>query len=150
MIPRLRPLYLHTYSANGNATEDPKLRGIDRGTTGTGMLDPRPHSDSPALMLDRADYPDGDDFFSETNYIGAFGGENWLIGWTALDDLGYIAIPTSIEQVSAAEIPSEISLNQNYPNPFNPVTTVEFDLDRAQNCHPYSARRYGTASSSSC
>ena len=119
--------------ANGNATDDPKLRGIERGTTGTGMLDPRPHSDSPALMLDRADYPDGDDFFSETDYIGAFGGENWLIGWTALDDLGYIAIPTSIEQVSAAEIPSEISLNQNYPNPFNPVTTVEFGLDRVQN-----------------
>ncbi len=119
--------------ANENAIKDPKLRGIERGTTGTGMLDPRPNSDSPALTLDRADYPDGDDFFSETNYIGAFGVENWLIGWTALDDLGYIAIPTSIEQVSAAEIPSEISLTQNYPNPFNPVTTVEFDLDRAQN-----------------
>ncbi|MXZ04613.1 MAG: T9SS type A sorting domain-containing protein [Rhodothermaceae bacterium] len=30
-------------------------------------------------------------------------------------------------------MPSKISLTQNYPNPFNPVTTVEFDLDRAQN-----------------
>ena len=118
--------------ANGNAIEDPKLRGIERGTTGTGMLDPRPHSNSPAFLLSRADYPDGDQFFTETDYIGAFGHENWLSGWTALDQLGY-SVPTSIEQVSAAEIPSEISLIQNYPNPFNTVTTVEFDLDRAQN-----------------
>ncbi|MXW82295.1 MAG: T9SS type A sorting domain-containing protein [Rhodothermaceae bacterium] len=118
--------------ANGNAIEDPKLRGIDRGPTGTGLLDPRPHGNSPAFTLPRADYPDGDQFFSETDYIGAFGRENWLFGWTALDQLGY-SVPTSIEQVSVAEIPSEISLTQNYPNPFNPVTTVEFDLDRAQN-----------------
>ena len=120
--------------ANGNGTVDPQLRGIERATTGTGTLDPRPHSNSPAFTLSRADYPDSDHFFSETNYIGAFGRENWLFGWTALDELGYTgSIPTSIEQVSVAEIPSEISLNQNYPNPFNPVTTVEFDLDRAQN-----------------
>lgn len=117
--------------ANGNAIEDPMLRGIERGPTGTEMLDPRPHSNSPAFTLPRADYPDGDQFFFETDYIGAFGRENWLSGWTALDQLGY-SVPTSIEQVSAAEIPSEISLTQNYPNPFNPVTTVEFDLDRAQ------------------
>lgn len=117
--------------ANGNAIEDPMLRGIERGPTGTEMLDPRPHSNSPAFTLPRADYPDGDQFFSETDYIGAFGRENWLSGWTALDQLGY-SVPTSIEQVSAAEIPSEISLTQNYPNPFNPVTTVEFNLDRAQ------------------
>ena len=125
--------------ANGNATEDPKLRGIERGTTGTGMLDPRPHNNSPAFTLSRADYPDDDQFFSEADYIGAFGHENWLIGWTTLDELGYVAIPTSIEQVSAAETPSGISLYQNYPNPFNPVTTVEFGLERVQKCHTYSA-----------
>ncbi|MYF39273.1 MAG: T9SS type A sorting domain-containing protein, partial [Rhodothermaceae bacterium] len=118
--------------ANGNAIEDPKLRGIDRGPTGAGVLDPRPHGNSPAFTLPRADYPDGDQFFSETDFIGAFGHENWLSGWTALDQLGY-SVPTSIEQVSTAEMPSKISLTQNYPNPFNPVTTVEFDLDRAQN-----------------
>ena len=129
--PALVTTVLTHLLANGNAIEDPMLRGIERGPTGTEMLDPRPHSNSPAFTLPRADYPDGDQFFSETDYIGAFGRENWLSGWTALDQLGY-SVPTSIEQVSAAEIPSEISLTQNYPNPFNPVTTVEFDLDRAQ------------------
>ena len=119
---------------NNNVAVDPQLRGIERGTTGTKMLDPRPHDGSPAFTLDRADYPDDNPFFSETNYIGAFGRENWLLEWTALDELGYVgAISTSIEPATTAEIPSEISLDQNYPNPFNPVTTVEFDLDRAQN-----------------
>jgi hypothetical protein len=56
------------------------------------------------------------------------------IGRTAHDELGYAGpIQTSIEQVYWAEMPSESSLKQNYPNLFNPVTTVEFDLDRAQN-----------------
>ncbi|MDE2825910.1 MAG: T9SS type A sorting domain-containing protein [Bacteroidota bacterium] len=129
--PALVTTVLTHLLANGNAIKDPMLRGIERGPTGTEMLDPRPHSNSPAFTLPRAAYPDGDQFFSEADYIGAFGRENWLSGWTALDQLGY-SVPTSIEQVSAAEIPSEISLTQNYPNPFNPVTTVEFDLDRAQ------------------
>ena len=119
---------------NKNVAVDPQLRGIERGTTGTEMLDPRPHNGSPAFTRPRADYPDDNHFFSETNYIGAFGRENWLLEWTALDELGYVgSIASSIEQVTTAEIPSEISLDQNYPNPFNPVTTVEFDLNRAQN-----------------
>jgi len=111
---------------NNNETEDPKLRSIERGTTGTGKLDPRPHSGSPAFTLDR--FISDDDYFEVVNYIGAFGEDNWMLGWTALDELGYIGdIATSIEQVDT-EIPSEITLSQNYPNPFNPATMIEFDL----------------------
>ena len=117
--------------ANENDTVDPQLRGIERGTTGTGTLDPRPHTGSPAFTNARADSTD-DPFFTVTNYIGAFGRTNWLVGWTALDELGYVGdIATSIEQVGT-EIPSEIVLGQNYPNPFNPSTMIEFSLDRTQ------------------
>ncbi len=115
-----------------NDTVDPELRGIDRGTIGTGTLDPRPHTGSPAFTNAIAPYPEGDAFYTTTDYIGAFGRTNWLEAWTALDQLGYIGdLATSIEQV-ASEVPSEIALSQNYPNPFNPTTMIEFDLDRTQ------------------
>ncbi len=118
---------------NENDTVDPELRGIERETMGTGMLDPRPQTGSPAFSNPRADYPE-DTFFSPTDYIGAFGKENWLMGWTALDALGYVAdSPTSIEEILTEELPSEITLDQNYPNPFNPATTIEFNLDHTQN-----------------
>lgn len=34
---------------------------------------------------------------------------------------------------AVAEIPESFSLHSNYPNPFNPVTTLNFDLPRAEN-----------------
>ncbi len=117
---------------NQNEIDDPKLRGIERGTKGTETLDPRPHSDSPAFTLPRKD-PGDDSFFTRTDYIGAFGRDNWLTGWTALDELGYVGdLSTSIEEVSRGELPTDIILDQNYPNPFNPATTIKFNLDRPQ------------------
>ncbi len=73
-------------AANDNRITDPMLRGISR-TTDQG-LDPRPMAASPALngALDI-----DDDYFVETSYVGAFGGYNWLKGWTVLDQLGYLA-----------------------------------------------------------
>lgn len=117
---------------NDNYTQDPELRSIERGTEGTGKLDPRPRQGGIAFTNKRAMLPEGDSFFTTADFIGAFGTENWLVDWTALDQLGYVGdIPTSIEQVSS-EIPSEITLGQNYPNPFNPSTMIEFNLDRTQ------------------
>ncbi len=123
-----------TYLAiNTNVVADPMLGGIERGTVGMGMLDPRPHLVSPALNPVSVAVP-SDPFFIKANHIGAFGRDNWMIGWTALDHLGYIGnIITSIEQLVTREVPSEISLSQNYPNPFNPATMIEFDIDQAQN-----------------
>jgi len=120
---------------NENDTVDPQLRGIERGTSGKGMLDPRPHHDSPAFTNDRTTTPlSPEGFFVASDYIGAFGQENWLIGWTALDALGYVGdLATSIEDYSVEEIPSRIALRQNYPNPFNPSTMIEFSLDQMQN-----------------
>ena len=126
-----------TYLAqNGNQFADPMLRGIERGTTGNGQLDPRPLYASPALTAARAAYPDGDAFFTAAPFIGAFGEDNWANQWTALASLGYLGElsggPTAIEAVHI-DTPTEIILGQNYPNPFNPETTIEFSVPHTQN-----------------
>ena len=58
--------------------------------------------------------------------MGAFGGNNWLLRWTALDQLGYT---TAIEENNRfTNQPVSFSLQQNYPNSFYPITTIEFHL----------------------
>ena len=116
-------------AANSNRVVDPLLKGISR-TTDAG-LDPRPSAGSPALSgaLDT-----GDDYFVKTSYVGAFGGTNWLLGWTALDQLGYLSrVSTGIDVEFNNDIPSEFQLAQNYPNPFNPSTIIAFALPQASN-----------------
>ena len=118
--------------ADDNFIVDPQLRSIDR-TEGGNALDPRPADDSPALDADNvADYPDDNDFFTEVDYIGAFDGGGssalWIRGWTALATANFV---TGVEQVSQ-EVPETITLGQNYPNPFNPTTTIEYQLEKAQ------------------
>jgi hypothetical protein len=123
--------FVQTYlsdAANANQIVDPQLRGISR--TNDGGLDPRPAEGSPAWgsVIDT-----GDDFFAPVPYAGAFGTSNWLMAWTALDDLGFLNqdVGTGVEIVSD-EVPGRFTLLQNYPNPFNPTTTIEFQLNQAQ------------------
>jgi len=70
---------------NTNSVEDPKLRGISR--EADGMLDPRLGGGSPATK-NLAPIPEIA-FFTTAPYKGAFGSENWAMGWTATDALGY-------------------------------------------------------------
>ncbi|MEQ8524584.1 T9SS type A sorting domain-containing protein [Gracilimonas sp.] len=72
-------------TANNNVTIDPELGGISR--TGDAGLDPRPGN---SAVLSGAVIPE-DAFFSEVSFKGAFGGNNWLAGWTALDQYGYLS-----------------------------------------------------------
>lgn len=72
-----------------NDVVNPMLVGI--GYERNGMLDPRPAKGSPALygagkVLENPHFE-----FVQTGYRGAFGSENWMKGWTALDQLGYLA-----------------------------------------------------------
>lgn len=124
--------------ASGNMAADPMLRGVDRGVEGQlglmggGMLDPRPFKESPAFSMARSPYPANDAFFTEVSYVGAFGADHWLEGWTALDELGYVGdLAVAVEELYG-QLPTSIQLRENYPNPFNPTTTFEFGLDQAQ------------------
>jgi hypothetical protein len=71
----------------GNAVVDPGLRGISR--TADGGLDPRPLNASPVLGGALSALPDTE-FYEAANYRGAFGGENWMVGWTKLSQDGYL------------------------------------------------------------
>ncbi len=116
---------------SGNQIVDPQLRGISREMDN--MLDPRPGQNSPALGAGNRDLYE-DPWFTKVDYVGAFGTYNWLTGWTALSQLGYLnnnSTPTSIDD-EFEMVPDQIALNQNYPNPFNPTTMISFTLNRSE------------------
>ncbi len=78
-------------SGNSAVGTNPLLVGISR--VPGGGLDPRPNLGSPLYSSPLADFPVGAPvgFFETTNYRGAFGGSNWLNGWTYLDKKGYLS-----------------------------------------------------------
>lgn len=127
--------YLSDIGKN-NQLVDPKLRGISR--IDDGGLDPRPDVGSPAWGNAKSfKSVENDPFFEKVSHIGAFGSVNWLKGWTALSQLGYIGelgneLITSIDNVNL-DSPKSIQLIQNYPNPFNPSTQISFSLTKADN-----------------
>ncbi len=71
---------------SGNEVFTPNLGGISR--TPNGGLDPRPNGDSDVLT---GGVIPSDPFFDQVTYRGAFSNQNnWLLGWTALDEYGYL------------------------------------------------------------
>lgn len=120
------------FNISGNQITDPQLRGISRTTDGG--LDPRLMEGSPARTAgSMALYTD--DWFTKVGYVGAFENNNWLNGWTALSQLGYIGTSGTdfvTENEDEFAVPTSISLDQNYPNPFNPTTQISFTLPKSQ------------------
>ena len=86
-------------AANGNSIGDPEFDGIGR-TDGGAALNPVPASDGPAYTMDKKDLDDS--FFSKVAYVGAFGQDNWLQGWTALEEHGYLKTPATKTDVNVA------------------------------------------------
>lgn len=79
-------------------TGDGLVLGITRSEDGG--LDPRPIAGGPlrdrAALVAAEDFlkPNSeleDGFFQEVGYAGAFGGQNWATGWTALDEYGFFS-----------------------------------------------------------
>lgn len=81
-----------------------------------------PKNNSPVLT--GAAVPPNDGFFdTNAKYVGAFGNQNWLEGWTRFNTLTSIKINDNLNS-----IPENFELSQNYPNPFNPNTTIKFAI----------------------
>ena len=115
-------------SANSNQIVDPLLSGISRSQDGG--LDPRLQAGSPAWSSGGTIPNDG--FYTQVDYVGAFGNELWTSGWTFLAEAGIMPneMATVIAEESAvsAAVPNAYTLNQNYPNPFNPGTTIAYAI----------------------
>ena len=87
-IANANATFLFTETDRLNQIADPKLTGISRDYDE--VLDPRPMADSPALSNALFALP-ADGFFLEADYQGAFGGWNWIAGWTGLSAGGYVS-----------------------------------------------------------
>ncbi len=110
---------------------DPMLQGISWNRNQG--LDPRPVGSSPAWdagML--RDEPRESGFFTDVDYTGAFGAENWALSWTALSALGYFgAAPPPVPpepEIPGEEITGAFSLSQNRPNPFAATTHIDYEV----------------------
>src|SRR5688572_1546965 len=112
--------------ANNSTIADPGIRNISREQDGG--LDPRPTNTGAAYTNPQADYPVGDQFFSDVNYSGAFSSqatEFWIEGWTSLSSNGHLAdLTVGVDEVEDDHLAELISI---YPNPVGSGSSFEIE-----------------------
>jgi hypothetical protein len=109
---------------------DPMLRKLD-GREVDGQIDPRP--DFGSLLLRGSIAVENDGFFTQVDYVGAFGSEQWLQGLSILDQQGRLGTETAIEnENNDPQVATTYGLS-SYPNPFNPITKIQFSIPETQN-----------------
>ncbi len=113
-------------SDNNNVLGDPGLKSISR--TEDNGLNPLPLWDSPLRGAGVA--VEGDDWFDQTSYIGAFGDDNWAAGWTALSEYG-IMDPNAVA-VSYKSNTEGLSISVVNPV-INGTATLTIELPEVQN-----------------
>ena len=116
-------------AATMNRIVDPMLQGISWNRNQG--LDPRPGSNSPAWDSSGVkEEPRSSGFFTDVDYAGAFGRENWALNWSALSQLSFFGTappPEPSEPVEpGVESPDAYSLSQNSPNPFDVTTNFKY------------------------
>ena len=117
--------------AEGNTVAPVELGGISR-VAGAMSLDPRPNASSPALT--GWVNPD-DDWFDNAEYRGAFSNaDNWALGWTATDALGYFGDLVNISNtVDLGNNAAGVALNVPTPNPAVNTAFISYELPRTMN-----------------
>tara|TARA_S200000501_G_scaffold378268_1_gene440062 strand:+ start:1529 stop:1834 length:306 start_codon:yes stop_codon:yes gene_type:complete len=68
-----------------------------------------------------------DAWFTQTDYKGAFGQDNWLEGLSWLSDNNYFDNEMMVD--NDFNIPLKLEILGNYPNPFNPNTNIKFNVN---------------------
>ena len=116
--------------ANNSTIANPGIRSISREQNNN--LDPRPSWSGAAYTNARADYPQGDAFFTPVNYIGAFSADGnafWLNDWTTLYRNDHLAdILSSVREVADNSIDNRIRIYPN-PSPEGASITIESEFD---------------------
>jgi len=101
-------------STKGNTYANPFLGGTSR--LGNGGLDPRPSASGPAYSSSMSAVPG--EFYTNVDYKGAFSSEdNWLKGWSRLDQLGYFNEPAAAK--TDVEVTADITTDTTWSNDNN-------------------------------
>lgn len=105
---------LANVSEKGNTYANPFLGGTSR--LGNGGLDPRPSASGPAYNTPMSSVSGA--FYTPVNYKGAFSSEeNWLKGWSHLDQLGYFDEPAAVK--TDVEVTADITTDTTWSNDNN-------------------------------
>ncbi|MEL7220284.1 MAG: T9SS type A sorting domain-containing protein [Bacteroidota bacterium] len=97
------------------------------------MLDPRPNSGSLAFQNI---FTPADDWFEDVNYRGAFDNvDNWLVGWSHLDEQGYFGNLVNTFDYGSNE--AGLNLNTIAPNPARNSAMLNFNLPQTSDVIVY-------------